>query len=576
MTFDEVFARLQQPGLDAEQRMLVTVETTLEMHAPRVRAACHAAAVPHSFNAAILARLLGVDLPEAEDLTRELAGLSFVETFPLRGGWNVHKRIRLAMRLKLQRDDPERFKLLSERAGACSYGDQVVNRVEAIYHGLSSDPDKTAGELERTYLEWFRSGRLEALHMLATALEELRAFPLDDTARAGALVFLGWIWLYRYPLDETEKLAREALRIIPPSGKPTSLADAHHLLGQVLDWQGKTKDALPHLQTAQQLLTEALAADPANVEIKRDLAIAHILIARNSTSIGAVDRALEQYDESRRILLELIDLEPYNPTWKREISVTYYDVGKIYEDQKNFPLALKAFQTDRRIAASLADAEPENPDRKRDLAGSYNNIGRLFMDEKKFSEALEEYQIYESSMQGLIAVDPSNLDWQRELAIAMQCIGNAYNALERSAEAIEKYQASRRILEGLTELDPRNAGWKRDLSMVDDRMGRAYRSQNLFPEALASFGRSQGVLEALLAMQPDNIEWLRGLSFVYHQIGRVHEAQGDTAGALASFEKDLAIAQRIAALQPDNETRKDELRVSQEAVERARKTKIIG
>src|SRR5881394_3220394 len=108
MTFDDVFARVRQPILDPEQRTRLTVDTILETGDLRARTALEAAAVPHSFNATIFARLLEVELPEAEALTRELAGFSFVETFPLRGGWNVHKLIRLAVRLKLHREEPER------------------------------------------------------------------------------------------------------------------------------------------------------------------------------------------------------------------------------------------------------------------------------------------------------------------------------------------------------------------------------------------------------------------------------------------------------------------------------------
>ncbi|HEY6345752.1 MAG TPA: tetratricopeptide repeat protein [Bryobacteraceae bacterium] len=568
MTFDEVFTRLGRADLDLEQRLLATVEATVEALALPMRDALEAAAVPHSFNALVLAHLLDVDNAQAETLTAELATLSFVEKFPLRGGWNVHKVVRSAVRLKLNRETPERFRLLSARAAQCSYGDDTVNRVEAIYHGLSSDPRNTVAELERTYVAWDRAGLLEAQHMLATVLEELRTFPVEKTAKARAMTFLGWIRLHRYPLDKSEGLAREAIQSLTAAGEPVALADAHLLLGRVLERRGKVKEALKEFRDGRKLLSEAIRSDPASFEVGRVLADAHIFIGRLCKRGKGGREALAEYAEAQRILNGMIARDPDNPVWKRELSVTHSDVGRIYQEQKDFRSALGSFQADRKIAEELAAADPSNPDKKVDLGVSYNNTGRLFMDQNMFAEALREHQADRDIMLGLIAVDASNPDWLRELSVALLGVGDAHRALKNHAEAIESYADCRRILQGLTEIDPGNAEWQRDLSLADQRLGRLYREQQNFPEALAAFERSRVILERMLAQEPDSEDWLRGLSVLLHHMGRTYEAQGDLANALVSYQQDLVIAERLAAMQPDDASRQKDLRDRREAVDR--------
>src|SRR5438270_9085595 len=106
----------------------------LANYGPRVREALEAAAIPHWFDDLILARLLDTDADEAAALREHLINLTQVEPFPERGGWNVHESTRRALRLEMCRKDPERFRNLSARAADCWPGEQVMSRIETIYH----------------------------------------------------------------------------------------------------------------------------------------------------------------------------------------------------------------------------------------------------------------------------------------------------------------------------------------------------------------------------------------------------------------------------------------------------------
>ena len=114
----DILARLQAAQSEAEREWVV-LEFSLDGLAPALREAVWAAAVPHWFDAAMLAALLDKPLEETEALVAELARLSFVEPFPGRG-YNIHERTRTLLLERLWREAPDRYQELSRNAAEYS------------------------------------------------------------------------------------------------------------------------------------------------------------------------------------------------------------------------------------------------------------------------------------------------------------------------------------------------------------------------------------------------------------------------------------------------------------------------
>src|SRR4029453_19277488 len=86
-----------------------------------IHAALDAAAIPHWFDEIILRALLDEPLkPDAEKLTQRVRALPFTEPFRTRGASaaNVHEATRHALRKRLDRENPERFRTPSRRVQA--------------------------------------------------------------------------------------------------------------------------------------------------------------------------------------------------------------------------------------------------------------------------------------------------------------------------------------------------------------------------------------------------------------------------------------------------------------------------
>jgi tetratricopeptide (TPR) repeat protein len=570
MIFENLLALLRDAAGNPERMTLATAESILSTRKPGLGVALEAAAIPHSFNGAILSCLLETDPVEAFALTAELTSLPMVEPFPAREGWNVHEATRLALRRKLRAERPELFQTLSARAAGCWQGDAFADRIEAIYHRLSSDPDQAIDDLERTYWAWDGSGQHEAIDALATVLEELCAFPLTGAARGRALLILGWIRVYRRPLAPTEALALEAFEIVQKTGPQGAIADGHMLLGLVLQRRGQGAAALTHYLTGQKIMEELVAGLESDKRRQKDLANASTHIGRIYSEMGQINEALKEFRKSQVILERLTEFEPDNIPWKRDLSVTHSDLGRVYERQQEFAMALAEYEADKGISEALAAAEPQNTDLRRDLVVCHNNIGRIYMQQKLFHQALEEYQQYNDIMEKLTAIEPSNLDWQRELFVSYLCVASAYRGQEKPTEALAAFEAGNRILRSLIELDPGNARTQRDLYHLHDWRGRMYLDSDLFPEALAEFERGKQTTERLLAVAPSNTEDQRALSLAYHNIGRAYEALGEYDKALVAYQADLKIAESLAELQLSNIKWKQDIQTSRTALERVR------
>ena len=238
MEFDDIIKRLEAAKGDPEAMILAAVDVSLDSHGSDLRTALEAAAVPHWFDTGIIAHLLDLDETTAEKLVDRLVQLPFVERFDSRKGWNVHEATRLALRRRLQQQQPKLLQQLSERAVEIFNNDEPAQRIESCFHHLRSEPDTGAKNLRQLYEEWRDNGRCEHLQALGLAVEELLATELRPLARARFLVVFGSIRRGRLLLKDAEANAREALELFKQLDDKPGQIKAHCQLGDVLQAQG--------------------------------------------------------------------------------------------------------------------------------------------------------------------------------------------------------------------------------------------------------------------------------------------------------------------------------------------------
>ena len=193
-----------------------------------LRHVVEAAAIPHWFDAKILACCAELDAEQSESAFGKLHTLPMVEDFAARGGMNVHEATRMALRDHLVKTDPDRFHHLSTRATNCFQGDEPHLRIEALYHRLIAEPEQGRDALRQLYSQWNSAGQHEALQSLAVVLEELiRHQTLAPAARAQCILRFCDIRGASLPSQQTEVLGREAQAVIGDSNNAADLCDCN-------------------------------------------------------------------------------------------------------------------------------------------------------------------------------------------------------------------------------------------------------------------------------------------------------------------------------------------------------------
>lgn len=242
----EFLARLTQAKTEAEKDWLLT-ELSLSVLSPELRVMALAAAVPHWFDADILAALQPELAGQAERLYKELQELSYVEVFPGRG-YNIHERTRKVMLQQLWETDPEEFKRLTRRLVEYFAADET-NRIEQIYHWVVADFVEGSSQFTSyiTNLDHnYRRSEAEAL--LATLQEQINRVP--DSFAADLVYWDGNIHYRFYEATQALEKYQTALSLYQTVGARLGEANTLQAQGDVLQFLKQSQQALEKYQTA--------------------------------------------------------------------------------------------------------------------------------------------------------------------------------------------------------------------------------------------------------------------------------------------------------------------------------------
>ena len=377
MTFDDILASLRQAEGDPQLLALATVDSVLATHRPELRAALEAAAIPHWFNHQILGILLRLGDSEVAASFETLTSLPFVERYGDGVNYNVHESTRLAIRRRLESQEPERLVTLSLAAAALWPDEDPRSRVENLYHRIVANQKDASLELERLYWKWHRAGQRKPIQLLGPVLEELSRAQLRYAAKGRVLLILGWVRLSRIPLPESKRLAEEAIALLDSDDALASRADAHSLLGDVLRLTGRLSDALAQYQADKRIRESIAALDPANSDWQRDLSVSHNTVGNIYQAQGRLSDALAEFQAYKRIMESLAALDPAHSDWQRELSVSHNNVGSIYQAQGLLREALSESESDLVIAERLANLDPTNSQWQEDLAITKRTVSSL-------------------------------------------------------------------------------------------------------------------------------------------------------------------------------------------------------
>jgi tetratricopeptide (TPR) repeat protein len=384
---------------------------------------------------------------------------------------------------------------------------------------------------------------------------------------------------------EAEALMRSLASEIPGNpGWQRDLADTYDGLGEVLQAQGRLKEALAAYRAsaaiAERVASELARKQQAGTEAtgrQRDLAARYVKAGDVAVALsgekGALDDALESYQASLAIDQRLAAADRDDARWQYGLLVAHEKIGDVFRVQGELEHALASYRSGQAIAEALLAAEPGNLAWRRAFSVSQIKIGDVLAFAGKSEEALASYRVSNTLAERVIierASDPSIAQWQHHLAISHDRIGSVLQAQGDLVAALREYRTSVMIAGRAGAADPANSAWQRDLGVAHEHLGEVLQALGDLPGALKEFEGKRAIVARRAEAEPGNPGWQYDLGTSHARIGVVLEARGSFDAALKEYEACLAIGRRFVAADPGNVQWQRDLAVSYQRLGEAR------
>jgi len=155
VSIEELLKRVQQAETETE-RQWILLELQMSQMSDELVSILWAAAIPHFFDASVLAALRPELVEQAERLYEDLKSLTFVEEFPNQG-YNLHELTRNVLLHQLWQDNREEFLMLSQRAADYFFQEKTSSEkdVEFCYHEILNEGEAQTGKLLDRAIDWW-------------------------------------------------------------------------------------------------------------------------------------------------------------------------------------------------------------------------------------------------------------------------------------------------------------------------------------------------------------------------------------------------------------------------------------
>lgn len=334
-----------------------------------------------------------------------------------------------------------------------------------------------------------------------------------------------------------------------------SLADRYWAAngqGDIVLAQGRLERALAFFKAASNIAEEMIAAEPDNLDVKRNRQVSFNRIGDVLIAMGDLNAARKAFAEGLEIARELVAADPDYLTWQRDLSVSDERMGNVLKAQGEFDAALSHHEATYNRLKPFSDNDPNDNDLARFLMVTLYKIGDIRLLKTDTDGALEAYIEAMDIAKALVEIDAGNVVWLRDLAIAEERIGDIHFEREKFHDAMFHYKASLDRVLPMIAADPDNTDIKRIEQIRLNKIGDVHIEQGNTEKALEVFLEGQAIIEALIATDPRNAEWKSDLTISYERVADTYVALSRHDEALVVYQDNLQISRDLVALDPTN------------------------
>ncbi len=469
-----------------------------------------AAAIPHFFDAKVLAALRPDLANETESLFADLQALTFVEEF-LGHGCNIHELTRKVLLGQLWEKDREDYLELSKRAADYFFNVETVasseEEAEFFYHEIVNEGTEQTGRLLERLTDWWKNYQTDLMQSaLQGFLEHKEAERLDAFGCGFSFYLKGLIKMRSISYAEAGsnfKRARSIYEDVKPKNPryfTTLLID----LGNSQKYQCRYNEAEPLYQQAlamsQQLLGEQ-----------------HLDTANSLNSLAELYYVQGRYSEAEPLYQQALATRQQPPGRQHhDIAISLNNLAGLYQSQGRYSEAEPLYQQ------ALAMNQQLLGEQRPYVAASLNNIAELYRNQGRYSEAEPLYH------QALAMQQQSLGERHPNIAIGLNNLAELYRNQGQYNKAEPLYRQALTMQQQLLgEQHP-------DVAVSLNNLAELYRIQGRYGKAELLYQQALAMRQQLWREQhPDVAVSLNNLATFYYTQGRYGKAEPLYQQALA-------------------------------------------
>jgi len=332
----------------------------------------------------------------------------------------------------------------------------------------------------------------------------------------------------------------------------------------IRDLPGATAARKLIIQRAQEYLDGLAQESQSDPALLRELAAAYGRLANvqghpRDANLGDTPKALQNTLKAVELLESAHSLDPANRDIRRELAETNIDLSTIQATAGDKSGRKQSLDNAAKILEELAAANPDDLRVQADLADTYAATGFRLNDENDLAQGLIYHQKTLAIYQQLAKADPRNEKYQTQLSFSHKRVASVLIMQNQLQLAFENEQASLAIDEAQLALHPDNARTRYNITFAYGDTGFILRRQGDLDGALNYYRKALAIRASLVAADPQDTRARNGLSTTYLKIGGVLADKADSQGALDSYKRALALMETLSQADPSNEAHRHDL-----------------
>jgi non-specific serine/threonine protein kinase/serine/threonine-protein kinase len=325
---------------------------------------------------------------------------------------------------------------------------------------------------------------------------------------------------------------------------------AYQRIGDVFGstWQanyGKTSLAIENQKKSLEIFQGLVAADPANVELQRDLGTSYLRVCSLEQTNGQFREALDACRHDLELREAIDKARPGNRSARYELGYSYQAMASPLFLLGDFKQSEEYRARSLAIYTALHQAAPADRNIHFELAVAVLRMANLQEQMKEYPAALGNARKAVALYEELCALDPNDMALKLNTTYALQRVGSVLISLNDLPGALAAFEKSLPLRQKLASLDPADARTKMNLCHSHESIGWVLVRLGRVREADEHFRKQMRLAEELVATDGVRIEYQRALAGAHENRGSVFERERQCGEARASYGKALEILEAL-------------------------------